>query len=190
VLETEYHAGRLLETQSSVALESLQRLLKEISQFVHKQTTNKFLKSLLTKEERHVQIESYYHQIETHAASFQISALLNIQDWLSRNDKAREEDQKTLYALLNDLQSNQSRLEEMFDAQKESLMAMMVSLQRRIEELPRTDRERNFISHSVHYLSTISGRLMPAESWMITSLEVEFGLKIGSGGYATVFEGR
>ena len=131
----------------------------------------------------------------------QISALINIQDWVSRNDKARQEDQKVLYDLLTDLQSNQNSLRAMFclwlwklicgwlltclaepAAQNHSLMAMVVSLQKKIEELPRTDREHGFISHSIRYLSTLSGRQIRAESWMITSLDVEFGSEIGSGG--------
>jgi len=95
-LDTKYHAEWLLESQS-VALESLLQyvnlqfyqnvihrswkhrnsLLEEISQFVEKQTTDEFVKSLLTKEERHLQIESYYRRIEILVASFQIRFLNN-----------------------------------------------------------------------------------------------------------------
>jgi len=119
----------------------------------------------------------------------QISALVNIQEWQRQNDTARQADQKALDDRLTHLESNQSRLAEMFDAQKHSLTAMLISLQRILDQLPREDRERRFISHSVRYLSTISGRLMPVERWTITSFDVEFGREIGSGGYARVFEG-
>lgn len=68
------------------------------------------------------------------------------------------------------------------DAQHHSFTAMMVSLQRTVEQLPDGDRERRFLSRSVKYLSTASGRQISVETWMITSFDVEFGPEIGSGG--------
>jgi hypothetical protein len=59
---------------------------------------------------------------------------------------------------------------------------MLISLQRRLENDTKRDAEHDFFSHSVRYLSTTSGRQVPVESWMITSLDVEFGPEIGSGG--------
>ena len=151
MLETEYHAGRLLETQSSVALESLQRYRRHCNsvEMLLIAVRTAYWERYLSLSRSRRQINSWNHywrkrnamyrsnpiiikskhmlprsryallaRLAYHVWSYifdaQISALLNIQDWLSRNDKAREEDQKTLYALLNDLQSNQSRLEEMF----------------------------------------------------------------------------
>lgn len=61
-------------------------------------------------------------------------------------------------------------------------MAMMVSLQRRLDVRLDSDRELRFYSHSLHHLSTSSGRQIQPEEWMITSYEVEFGQEIGSGG--------
>ena len=59
---------------------------------------------------------------------------------------------------------------------------MMISLQRRLENVTKRDAEYDFLTHSVRYLSTNSGRQVPVENWMITSLDVEFGPEIGSGG--------
>ena len=70
----------------------------------------------------------------------------------------------------------------MLDAQHHSLAAMMVSLQRSLQQLLGGDRERRFFSHSIKYLSTASGRQIAVENWMITSFDVEFGPEIGSGG--------
>jgi len=68
------------------------------------------------------------------------------------------------------------------DMQQNNVMAMMVSLQRRLDHLPDDDREGQFflacptISHHGQWSS---GGM---ENWMITSYEVEFGHQIGSGG--------
>lgn len=48
------------------------RLLKEVSDFVQKQTAEGFMKSLSTKDQRIAQIENYYRRIESAIASFQV----------------------------------------------------------------------------------------------------------------------
>lgn len=68
------------------------------------------------------------------------------------------------------------------DVQQSNVMAMMVSLQRRLDNQSASDRERRFFSHSLQHLSTSSGRQLEIENWMITAYEVEFGNEIGSGG--------
>jgi hypothetical protein len=50
-------------------------LLQDISSFVQKLTTDGFMKSLSTKDQRIAQIESYYRQIEAAIASFQVSRI-------------------------------------------------------------------------------------------------------------------
>lgn len=60
-------------------------------------------------------------------------------------------------------------------------MAMIVSLQRRLDLRLDGDRELQFFSHVLRYLTTASGIRVELQSWMITSYEVEFGPKIGSG---------
>jgi len=61
-------------------------------------------------------------------------------------------------------------------------MAMMVSLQRRLQTGSDQDRERQFFTHTLRFLKTSSGRQVEMEEWMITSYEVEFGREVGSGG--------
>jgi hypothetical protein len=132
----------------------------------------------------------------------QIASLVNIEDWQRRNDEARLQDQKVLHDRLNELDSSQSNLKEMLrkslvlsrdgslynillallGAQNHSMEAMMVSLQRILEERSAGDRELQFISSSVRYLSAMSGHHMRRESWMITSFDIEYGREIGSGG--------
>lgn len=57
----------------------------------------------------------------------------------------------------------------------------MVSLQKSLDK--QTDaRHRQFLSHSLNYLSSTSGQQVQLDYWTITSFEVEFGIPIGSGG--------
>jgi hypothetical protein len=59
---------------------------------------------------------------------------------------------------------------------------MIVALQRRLDSRSDGGRERQFFSHVLLYLTTTSGLRIELQNWMVTSYEVEFGLKIGSGG--------
>jgi hypothetical protein len=132
----------------------------------------------------------------------QVSSLVNIQDWQSQNYNARLADQQLLHDRLDDLEANHNKLSEtlstlkigmmcklliteaenFLDAQLSDVKAMMVSLQRRLDQRLGGDRECRFISHSLEYLYTASGYHVRAENWMITSFDVEFGTVIGEGG--------
>ena len=61
-------------------------------------------------------------------------------------------------------------------------MAMMVSLQRRLQTGSDDNRERQFFAYTLRYLTTFSGRQVEMEDWMVTSYKVEFRHEIGSGG--------
>lgn len=61
-------------------------------------------------------------------------------------------------------------------------MAMIVSLQRRLDNRSDGNRERQFFSHVLRYLTRSSGIRVELQNWMITSYDVEFGQKIGCGG--------
>lgn len=82
---------------------------------------------MYTKRERIAQIDAYHQQIGALVNSFQashilpthiknsnltaqISALLNIQNWQTRYENARANDQVELMTRLDDLQVNQSKL--------------------------------------------------------------------------------
>jgi hypothetical protein len=68
------------------------------------------------------------------------------------------------------------------DTERSSVLAMIVSLQRRLDSRSDGGRERQFFSHVLLYLATTSGLRIELQNWMVTSYEVEFGPKIGSGG--------
>ena len=61
-------------------------------------------------------------------------------------------------------------------------MAMIVSLHRRLDNHSDGNEERQFFAHVLNYLTTSTGFRVELQNWMITSYEVEFGPKIGSGG--------
>ena len=60
-------------------------------------------------------------------------------------------------------------------------MAMMVALQRRLDHCSDGDQERRFFAHVLRCLTTASGLRVELKNWMVTSYDVEFGPKIGSG---------
>ena len=62
------------------------------------------------------------------------------------------------------------------------MMAMMVSLQRKIEQQSSGVQEQEFFSQSLVYLTSTSRCQVQPEDWMITPFEVEFLEEIGSGG--------
>lgn len=68
------------------------------------------------------------------------------------------------------------------DIQQNNMMAMMVSLQRRLDQMAGGDRERQFYVRTMRYLASASGRAIDMKDWMITTYDVEFEHEIGSGG--------
>ena len=62
------------------------------------------------------------------------------------------------------------------------MVAMMASLQIRLQGDFDGDRERQFYKHALTDLITNSGSQVEIEDWTITSDHVEFGQEIGSGG--------
>ncbi|KIM73991.1 hypothetical protein PILCRDRAFT_715514, partial [Piloderma croceum F 1598] len=189
-LDEEYSTGRLLQVKTSTPLADLLRLLEDISSFIQKEALCGFLKLLFTKDQRIAQIDGYYRRIDDSIQSFQISALLDIRGWTKRNNDAREVDQQVLNEQLLKLETNQQRLMETLNMHQHNVMSMMVSLKRRLDHLSDGEREQQFFSHTLRYLTTVSGRQVKMESWMIMSYEVEFGPLIGSGGFGQVFKGN
>ena len=66
-------------------------------------------------------------------------------------------------------------------------MPTMVSLQCCLDHGADGDREWQFFSHTLKYLTTVSGRQVEMQNWMITSYEVEFRPQIGSGGLYVLY---
>jgi hypothetical protein len=59
------------------------------------------------------------------------------------------------------------------------MLAMMASLQRHLSVLPNSDQQQTFYSHTLQYLTSMSGQQLQLEDWMIASFDVEYGPEIG-----------
>jgi hypothetical protein len=68
------------------------------------------------------------------------------------------------------------------DVKESNIMATMASLHRHITQQLGGDHERVFFTHSLQFLTTISGQQVDLQSWTITSHEVKFVRLIGRGG--------
>lgn len=89
------------------------------------------MKSLSRGDDRIAQISSYFRQLDSAIASFQvmcivsalkdaisifdmqISSLVNVLDWQKRSDDARVKDQNALHDRLNELKSSHDQLKEL-----------------------------------------------------------------------------
>ncbi|KAJ7903252.1 kinase-like domain-containing protein [Mycena leptocephala] len=172
--------------------------LKDLMRFVEREQNRKFLKALFHRESRVAAIELFYRRIGTTTKAFQISALLNLQRMLQENERARVEDVKVLNARFNVLENNHIELRRTLDVNQQNMVAMMVSIERRMEEEGRkgNDAEQRFYLHTLQYLTSTSGQEIKVEDWMISSFEVDYGAEIGAGGLqaymghsGTVFKG-
>ncbi|KZP06260.1 kinase-like protein [Athelia psychrophila] len=177
-------------TLTSSTINSLQKLLEEIHDFIEAEGHESFVKSLVNKERRIAQIDAYQKKIAALANVFQVSALLDVAKWPMMNDAATVEDQNVLYARLDELERDRELLRNTLEAHQEGMAPIMIAFQKRLEQRLDGDRERQFFSKSVAYLQTASGRSVKIEDWMVTSFDVEFMLPIASGGFGEVFLGK
>ncbi|CAA7268553.1 unnamed protein product [Cyclocybe aegerita] len=91
------------------------RLLQDISEFVRKHASLSFFQILFVRAQTVTSIENYQARLTATIAAFQISALVNIQQWQERNDKARAKDRRSLNLRLNQLAVDNLRLMEVLD---------------------------------------------------------------------------
>jgi hypothetical protein len=61
------------------------------------------------------------------------------------------------------------------------MLAMMASLQRRLNVAPNNNQEQSFYSHALQYLTSMSGQQVQLEDWMIASFDVDYGPEVGVG---------
>jgi hypothetical protein len=62
------------------------------------------------------------------------------------------------------------------------MLAMMASLQRRLNVATNNNQEQAFYSHTLQYLTSMCGRQVQLEDWMIASFDVDYGPEVGIGG--------
>ncbi|KAF7369965.1 Kinase-like protein [Mycena sanguinolenta] len=189
-LQREFQSSKLTVGSCAQPLDDLQSLLKDIHKFLQTEQDRSFLKALFHGDSRISAIEMFYRRIGTTTTAFQISASLNIQNMLRDNERARIEDAHALTERFVVLRNDHDELRRELNINHKNMLAMMVSIERRIEEnrggnIP----EQDFYAHAQHYLSLTSGKQVKLEDWMISAFDVDYEAEIGAGGFGTVFKG-
>ncbi|KAJ7114414.1 hypothetical protein C8R44DRAFT_929253 [Mycena epipterygia] len=187
-LQREFKARTLSQGACTQPIEDLVRLLNDIYKFVQTEQQRNFLNALLHTDDRVAAIEMFYHRIGTTTSAFQISSSLNIQHMLSQNDQARRDDARALAERFTVLEANHNDLRRELDINHKNMLAMMVSIERRIGD-NRDAAEQRFYSHTLQYLVSNSSQHVKLEDWMISLFDVDFGAGIAEGGFGTVYEG-
>ncbi|KAJ7496362.1 hypothetical protein FB451DRAFT_196353 [Mycena latifolia] len=188
-LDSEFRSSSLIVANCGGPLAELKILLEDIHRFVDKEQSKSFAKSLLTKDSRIASIEGFYRRIGMSVNAFQISGLLRIQSMLGKNEKAQDEDMNLLNTRLKVLEQNQVYLRETLEIKQDNMIAMMACIQRKLNGRHLSHPEQKFYSHTLQYLTSMSGQQVKLEDWMITSFDVEYGTEIGFGGFGKVYRG-
>ncbi|KAJ7636250.1 kinase-like domain-containing protein [Roridomyces roridus] len=189
-LQREFEGKRLSPESCQKPLKDLIDLLNDIHKFVQIEQERTFLTALFHADARIAAIELFYHRISTTMNSFQVSASLNIQQMLRDNERARLGDVEALASRFSVLENNHNELRRELDINNKNMLAMMVSIERRMERNRGGDGpEQRFYSHTLQYLTSTSQQQVKLEHWMISPFEVDFGKEIGAGGYGTVCQG-
>ncbi|KAJ7093533.1 hypothetical protein C8R44DRAFT_815278, partial [Mycena epipterygia] len=188
-LNAEFRESRLVAANFNKPLTDLETLLQDVHRFVHKEQSRGFFKSLLDKDARITRIDAFYRRIGITLSAFQISGLLSIQTMLRNNEMAQKEDTNILNAHLSALEKNQDNLRKTLEINHNNMLAMMTCLQRRLCSAPMNRPEEIFYSHTLQYLTSMSGQQVQLEDWMIASFDVDYGLEIGVGGFGKVYKG-
>ncbi|KAJ7456037.1 kinase-like domain-containing protein [Mycena galericulata] len=188
-LQTEFTSGKLIASSCVTPLTELLSLLEDVHRFVRTEQDRGFLKALLNRESVVIAIEAFYRRIGAAVNKFKITALLNINHMLRHNESARREDMDALNTRFSALESSQTELRRALEINQSNILAMMVSIERRMDQHNQNDAERGFYSHTLHYLRSTSGKMINLEDWMISAFDVDYGSEIGAGGFGTVFQG-
>ncbi|KAJ7627321.1 kinase-like domain-containing protein [Roridomyces roridus] len=189
-LQGEFKGERLSPESCRKPLKDLMDLLNDIHKFVQLDQERTFLTALFQADARVASIDLFYRRISMTMNSFQVSASLNIQQMLRDNERARLDDAQTLASRFSELENNHNELRRELDINHKNMLAMMVSIERRIEEnRGRNAPEQRFYSHTLQYLASTSRQQVKLENWMVSPFDVDFGEEIGVGGFGTVFQG-
>ncbi|KAJ6471570.1 kinase-like domain-containing protein [Mycena vitilis] len=188
-LDSSFKQSKLVVANYTIQLKDLERLLNEIHRFVDKEQKRNFLMAFLNSGTRTSSIEAFYQRIEASCNAFQISSAINIQSLLRKNELARMTDMDILHHRLQALEQNNMQLLETIQLSQNNMLDMMASIQRALANPQMHHIDRHFCSHTLQYLTSMSGQQLELEDWMISSLEIDYGPQIGAGGFGTVYRG-
>ncbi|TFK66838.1 kinase-like protein [Pluteus cervinus] len=196
-LNIRFKVAILKETETVERLEVLETLLLEVLEYEHEQSTAGFFKFLYRQKENILAMEMFYQRIAMTVNAFHVSERhgvnihVNMQKWQERHTEARQVDQEELDNRMATLESNYTQLADMLREHHSNTRDLMVSIQKFLlkEASEVNARQKHFFLHTLKYLSTKIGEPVQLRDWMVSSFEIEFGEKIGSGGFGQVFRG-
>ncbi|KAF7344400.1 Kinase-like protein [Mycena sanguinolenta] len=188
-LNKEFSERRLIPEKCAKPLADLEALLREIHRFAEREQELGFLKTLFQKDVRIFKIEAFQKRVGTCISAFELSSLLNIQTMLEESKKARTKDAEIVHAHLSMLEKNNAKLLQTLEINQNNTIAMMVSIQKQLNNQNFDRLEQRFYTHTLEYLTSRSGKNVSVEDWMISPFEVDYGPEIGSGGFGTVYRG-
>ncbi|KAG8980920.1 hypothetical protein FRB94_010320 [Tulasnella sp. JGI-2019a] len=152
-----------------------------------------FMKSLMRKEDIARQILDGHQRLTDCLALFQITAAVDVCEYLTALDLAREQDQEALYAQLRVLENNDHEVMRRFDVlgnQVEAMMAIQNSLLRKLDNSP----EQRLLKVGLKALQKSSGQKLPIKrpDWSITKFDIEIDPdgELGHGGFGSVKKGK
>ncbi|KAJ7164069.1 kinase-like domain-containing protein [Mycena filopes] len=188
-LRTEFAKSRLTPSKCAKPLADLEALLREIHRFVESGKEAVFLKLLFKKDSRMAKIDSFHKRLGMSVDAFQISSLINIQSMAADSKRAQTKDVEALHKRLIGLEKNNAKLLQTLEVNQYNTIAMMVSIQKQLNNKNVNPAEEEFYMHTLRYLTSRSGQNVTVEEWMISSFEIEYGPEIGAGGFGTVYRG-
>ncbi|KAJ7692448.1 hypothetical protein B0H17DRAFT_1179307 [Mycena rosella] len=175
-------ATRLRAANFGRPLMELKILLEDIHRFVEKEQGRGFINALLNKDSRIATIEGFYRRIGITVSTFQISALLHVERFLRKNKNAQERDNDILNALLKVLETSHMDLRRTHDTNQNNMITMMIAIQRKLDAQEHSSStEHRFLSHTLQYLGSSSGKQVHVEDWMISAFEGDLAAEIGRG---------
>ncbi|KAJ7737305.1 kinase-like domain-containing protein [Mycena metata] len=188
-LNQEFTESRLIPEQCDKALPDLDILLRDILRYTERIKDSGFLKLLLQKDSRAFKIETFQKRIGVCINAFQISSILNIQSMLAESKSAQSRDTETLHSYLSTLAKSNAKLLQTLEINQDNTIAMMVSIQKQLNNDNVDHAEKTFYTHTLEYLTTRSGKTVKVEEWMVSPFDVDYNNEIGSGGFGTVYHG-
>ncbi|KAJ6451383.1 hypothetical protein C8R47DRAFT_1204533 [Mycena vitilis] len=191
-LNTGFKESVLIVADCEEQLEDLQKLLDEIHQFVDKERKRKFLMAFLINDHQSQKIELFYQRIGAISTAFQVSSAINIQNLLRKNELAKNKDRDALHKRLQALEQNDMQLQEMLQLNQMSqnnILDMMLAIQRKLSSQQMHHIDSQFCTHTLRYLTSMSGQQLQLKDWTISSMEIDYGPQIGAGGFGTVYRG-
>ncbi|KAG8843206.1 hypothetical protein FRB96_004233 [Tulasnella sp. 330] len=152
-----------------------------------------YLKSMMRKEDIGRQILDGHHRLSDCLAVFQITAAVDVCEYMGALNRAAEEDRDALYAQLRVLERNDHEVMRRFDVmenQVEAMMAIQNNLLRKLDNSP----EQRILKVGLKALQKSSGQNLPIKrpDWSITRFDIEIDPdgQLGNGGFGSVKKGK